>query len=215
MGHTGAMSDVARFWDERYRQGDPLGRKPASLLVKNRRLLPSRGRALDMAMGTGRNALYLASLGFEVMGIDISPVAVERCRQEAERQGLKVTPILADLESYRLPKEDYDLIINFYYLDRSLSARLVEALKPGGVLVFETFTLDQLAFGWGPTNPDWLLRPGELQAMFPRLETLLYREGVFDSERGKKAIASLIGLKANPQRPLSLVSGIIPGVSPL
>jgi len=187
--------DTARLWNEKYRQGDPLGRKPASFLVENRRLLPSGGKALDVAMGTGRNALYLASLGFEVIGIDISPVAVERCRQEAERRGLKVTPILADLQSYQLPKEKYGLIINFYYRDRSLSPRLVEALKPGGVLVFETFTIDQLAFGWGPSNQDWLLRPGELGTMFPSLETLLYREGAFDSERGKKAIASLIARK--------------------
>ena len=195
MGHTGAVRDVARFWDEKYRQGDPLGRKPASLLVENRRLLPTGGKALDVAMGRGRNALYLASLGFEVIGIDISPVAAEHCRREAERQGLKVTPILGDLESYQLPKEEYDLIINFYYLDRSLSPRLVEALKPDGVLAFETFTIGQLAFGWGPTNPEWLLRLGELRTMFPSLETLLYREGVFDSERGKKAIASLIARK--------------------
>lgn len=196
MGHTGAMrEDTARFWDEKYRQGDPLGRKPASLLVENRRLLPSAGRALDVAMGTGRNALYLASLGLEVVGIDISPVAVERCRRKAERQGLKVMPMLANLKSYDLPKAAYDLIINFYYLERSLSPRLVEALKPDGVLAFETFTIGQLAFGWGPTNPEWLLQPGELRRMFPTLETLLYREGVFDSERGKKAIASLIGRK--------------------
>lgn len=196
MGHTGAVGeDIAGFWNQRYRQGDPLGRKPASLLVENRHLLPATGRALDIAMGAGRNALYLASLGWEVIGVDISSVAVEHCRREAERRGLKVTPILADLQSYELPQGEFDLIINFYYLDRSLSPGLVAALKPGGVLIFETFTLGQLAFGWGPTNPDWLLRPRELRAMFPRLETLLYREGVFDSERGKKAIASLIARK--------------------
>jgi len=187
--------DAARLWDERYRQGDPLGRKPVSLLVENRHLLPSAGKALDVAMGTGRNAFYLASLGLEVIGIDISPVAVERCRREAERQGLRVVPILADLESYQLPKDEYELIIDFYYLDRALSLPLVEALKVGGILVFESFTIGQLAFGWGPTNPQWLLRPDELPTLFPTLDVLLYREGVYDSERGSKAIASFIGRK--------------------
>ena len=186
---------MARFWDERYRQGDPLGRDPASLLLENRRLLPPGGKALDVAMGTGRNALYLASLGFRVTGIDISAVAVERCREEARQRGLSLEAVCADLESYALPEGEYDLVVNFYYLERWLAPRLMAALKPGGVLAFETFTLGQLAYGWGPSAPEFLLRWGELRQMFPELEVLLYREGIFDSERGKKAIASLIGRK--------------------
>jgi len=189
------MQDTAKEWDERYRQGLTMPDEPAALLVENLSLLPKGGKALDIAMGTGRNALYLASLGFRVTGIDLSAVAVEKCREKAERLGLPVEALLADLEHYPLPSEEYDLIVNFYYLQRSLALSIVAALKPGGVLVFETFTIDQLQFGWGPKVPGHLLRPGELREMFAGLETLLYHEGVIEGDRGPKAVARLIGRK--------------------
>ena len=189
------MSDVAKEWDERYRQGLAMPEEPAALLVENRSLLPQGGKALDIGMGTGRNALYLASLGFQVRGIDVSAVAVAKCRQKAEELGLAIEAVVADLERYELPIEEYDLIVNFYYLQRSLSPQIVAALKPGGLLVFESFTIDQLQFGWGPKSADHLLHPGELRDMFPDLETLLYHEGVVQGDRGPKAVASLIGRK--------------------
>ena len=147
----GMTEDVARSWDEQYKREEAVPeRGPAALLVEQASLLPPRGKALDVAMGTGRNALYLASLGYEVTGIDISPVAVARCRAEAQRRGIRIEAVCADLTSYPLARESYDVVLNFYYLDRELCPRLVEALRPGGVLVFETFTLEQRRFGWGP-----------------------------------------------------------------
>ena len=189
------MSDVAKEWDERYRQGLTMPDEPAALLVENLSLLPKGGKALDIAMGTGRNALYLASLGFRVTGIDLSAVAVEKCRQKAEALGLAIEAVVADLERYELPAEEYDLIVNFYYLQRDLAPQIVAALKAGGVLVFETYTIDQLRFGYGPKKADHLLRPGELREMFAGLETLLYHEGVIQGDRGPKAVARLIGRK--------------------
>ena len=189
------MQDAAKEWDERYRQGRTMPDEPAALLVENLSLLPKGGKALDIAMGTGRNALYLASLGFRVTGIDLSAVAVEKCRQKAERLGLPIEALVADLERSPLPSNEYDLIVNFYYLQRSLTAQIVAALKPGGVLVFESFTIDQLQFGWGPKSPDHLLRPGELREMFAEMEPLLYHEGVVQGDRGPKAVASLMGRK--------------------
>ena len=189
------MQDAAKEWDERYRQGRTMPDEPAALLVENLSLLPKGGKALDIAMGTGRNALYLASLGFRVTGVDVSAVAVDKCREKAERLGLSVEALVADLERSPLPSNEYDLIVNFYYLQRSLTAQIVAALKPGGVLVFESFTIDQLQFGWGPKSPDHLLRPGELREMFAEMEPLLYHEGVVQGDRGPKAVASLIGRK--------------------
>ena len=189
------MQDAAKEWDQRYRQGRTMPDEPAALLVENLPLLPKGGKALDIAMGTGRNALYLASLGFRVTGIDVSAVAVEKCRQKVERLGLPIEALVADLEHSPLPIEEYDLIVNFYYLQRSLAPQIVAALKPGGVLVFETYTIDQLQFGWGPKNRDYLLRPGELREMFAGLETLLYHEGVIQGDRGPKAVARLVGRK--------------------
>jgi SAM-dependent methyltransferase len=190
-----AMQDAAKEWDERYRQGRTMPDEPAALLVENLSLLPKGGKALDIAMGTGRNALYLASLGFRVTGVDVSAVAVEKCREKAERLGLPIEALVADLERSPLPSNEYDLIVNFYYLQRSLTAQIVAALRTGGVLVFESFTIDQLQFGWGPKSPDHLLRPGELREMFAEMEPLLYHEGVVQGDRGPKAVASLIGRK--------------------
>lgn len=188
--------DAERYWDERYRAEETAPeRGPASFLVAHRFLLPPRGRALDVAMGTGRNALYLASLGYEVTGIDVSGVAVERCRQEAARRGLRIEAVHADLESYRLPQAAYDVVINFYYLQRNLAPQLEGALRPGGVLVFESFTREQRRFGWGPQNDEFLLRPGELREMFAGLDVLAYREGLVEGDRGTKAVAGLVGRK--------------------
>lgn len=189
------MQDAANEWDERYRQGRTMPDEPAALLVENLSLLPKGGKALDIAMGTGRNALYLASLGFRVTGIDLSAVAVEKCREKAERLGLPIEALVADLERSPLPSNEYDLIVNFYYLQRSLTAQIVAALRTGGVLVFESFTIDQLQFGWGPKSSDHLLRPGELREMFAEMEPLLYHEGVVQGDRGPKAVASLMGRK--------------------
>ncbi len=193
------MQDAAKGWDERYRQGRAMPDEPAALLVESLSLLPQGGEALDIAMGTGRNALYLASLGFRVTGVDLSAVAVEKCRQKAERLGLSIEALVADLEHHPFPTGEYDLIVNFYYLQRSLAPQIIAALKPGGVLVFESFTIDQLQFGWGPKSPDHLLHPGELGQMFTALKTLLYHEGVIEGDRGPKAVARLIGRKASGQ----------------
>ena len=192
------MSDAAKEWDERYRQGQAMPEEPSALLVENRALLPAlqrKGRALDIAMGSGRNALYLASLGFRVTGVDVSRVAVALCREKADRLGLAVEAVVADLEDYRLPLDRYDLIINFHYLQRSLTGPIVQALKRGGVLVFESFTIDQLQYSYGPKDPAFLLLPGELREMFAGLEALLYYEGVIEGDRGPKAVAQLIGRK--------------------
>ncbi len=188
--------DAERRWDERYRQEEETPeRGPASFLVEQRHLLPPRGQALDVAMGVGRNALYLASLGYEVTGIDVSGVAVERCRREASRRGLRIEAVRADLESYQLPRAAYDIVINFYYLQRDLAPQIQEALRPDGVLVFESFTTEQRQFGWGPQNDEFLLRPGELREMFPGLEELAYREGLVEGDRGTKAVAGLVARK--------------------
>ena len=185
--------DIAAFWDERYRTQEAVPeRGPASFLVESLHLLPPGGAVLDIATGSGRNALFLAARGYEVTGIDISPVAIERCREEAARLGRQVRAICADLASYRLPGSAFDVVLNFYYLQRELCPRIETMLRPGGLLVFETFTTEQRRHGWGPTQDEHLLRPGELPSLFPGLEQIVYREGIAESERGKKHVAGLV-----------------------
>lgn len=187
----------ATVWDQRYRKGYGEGWETSLLLREMRHLLPPGGKALDIAMGSGRNALFLAHLGFRVTGIDISRVAAHSCLERARALGLAIDAIVADLESFPLPGNHRHLILNFYYLQRSLLPQIEAALKPGGILVFETYTLEQLCWGFsgGPKDSTLLLGAGELRELFPALEELYYREGVFDEGRGPKAIASLIARK--------------------
>ncbi|MCG2777061.1 MAG: class I SAM-dependent methyltransferase [Desulfobacterales bacterium] len=165
--------------------------KPAQFLVENVNLLP-KGQVLDVAMGTGANAVYLARMGFEVEGVDISAEAVNTALELARKSGVNLKARLADLESnYRIRKSSYDVIICFKYLQRSLIQQLKDGLRTGGMVVYETFIVDQTRFG-KPKNPDHLLKHNELLDLFRDFRCLRYREGIFKS---RKAIASIIAEK--------------------
>lgn len=166
--------------------------QPSEFLMEIIDLLP-RGRALDIAMGSGRNAIYLAKMGFSVEGVDISPEAIEEALACARNQGVSIKARVADLETMPHFEEGaYDLVICFNYLQRSLMPHIKGWLKSGGMLVYETFIVDQAQFG-RPRNPAHLLRHNELLRVFRDFRVLRYREGIFE---GKKAIASLLAQKA-------------------
>lgn len=166
-------------------------RQPSQFLVENIGLLP-RGRALDVAMGSGRNAIYLARMGFQVEGLDVSREAVEEAMARAREEGTSIQTRVEDLEKIPyLDEEAYDLVICFNYLQRSLMPQMKNWVKPGGMLVYETFIVDQVQFG-KPRNPDHLLRHNELLHTFRYFRVLRYREGVIE---GKKAIASIVAQK--------------------
>lgn len=178
-------------WDRKYATGEyTSSNNPSPLLIKLLKLLP-KGKALDIACGEGRNAIFLAKNGYDVDAIDISGVAIERGKKKAAKNKVKVNFIQADLEDYRMPAETYDLIVNFNYLQRTLIPAIKNGLKKGGVVVFETFTLEQQAIG-PPKNPVFLLKPNELLKLFEGMHIFYYREGIFEEER-KKALASLAG----------------------
>lgn len=165
--------------------------EPARFLVENVGLL-SKGRALDLAMGTGQNAIYLAENGFEVEGIDISPEAVNRAIESAGKAGVTINARIVDLENEQyIEKEAYELIICFNYLQRSLIPKIKEGIRIGGMIVYETFIVDQARFG-KPKNPDFLLKHNELLEMFRDFHCFRYREGIMP---GPKAIASIIAEK--------------------
>lgn len=178
-------------WEERYsRPGCFCGTEPVAFLRQHLGALP-RGAALDLALGEGRNALFLARHGFTVTGIDKSAAAWLKARSLAEQRGLRLNVIQADLESYPLPKETFDVVLCFYYLQRSLFRPMEDALKPGGALVIETYTLDQLKHDHGPRTPAHLLEPNELYRAFRHLRLAYYREVDHDG----RAIASLLAFK--------------------
>ena len=164
---------------------------PAQFLVDNIELLP-KGRALDIAMGAGRNAIYLAKVGFEVEGVDISPEAVSAAIESAEESGVMIKAQVADLEkAFHIKEDAYDVIVCFNYLQRSLIPEMKSGLRRGGMIVYETYIVDQAQFG-KPKNPDYLLKHNELLGMFRELRCLRYREGIFE---GSRAIAGIIAQK--------------------
>ena len=152
------------------------------------------GRALDIATGKGCNAVFLAERGFEVVAIDISPLALAEARKHADEKGLSISWQPVDLEKIELPKKSYDLIVNFNYLQRTLVPQLKAALKTGGYVIFETYLIDQQTIGH-PKNPDYLLRHNELLDLFREFRILYYREGRF-KDTGEDAFrAGLFGQK--------------------
>jgi tellurite methyltransferase len=162
--------------------------KPSQFLVDNLELLP-KGQALDVAMGSGWNAVYLATMGFEVEGIDISPEAVSNALELALKSGVNLKARVADLEdNYHIEKGAYDVIICFNYLHRPLIPQIKEGLRTGGMVVYETFIVEQAQFG-KPKNRDFLLKHNELLDMFHDFRCLRYREGIIE---GRKAIAGII-----------------------
>ncbi len=152
------------------------------------------GRALDIASGTGRNAIYLLEKGFSVDAIDISEVALMEAQRQAAARGLTLNVRQVDLESAGLPEGAYDLILNFNFLERSLVPKIKLALKLGGYVIFETYLIDQRVLGH-PKNPAYLLGHNELLRLFQDFRVLYYREGKFH-EGGREAFrAGLLAQK--------------------
>ncbi len=187
-----AENDRAR-WDDRYRVGDWADvDEPARILLDARPWLKPPGLALDIACGAGRNSLYLARLGFTVIAADISWEGLSRLARRARAADLPIHPLQADLERFALPSERFDLIINTRFLLRSLFPKLRHALKPGGLLVFETFNVDEIEVLGGDIRRAYALERGELRQAFSDFELLLYEEGVFEEAEGERGLARMI-----------------------
>jgi tellurite methyltransferase len=193
-------------WDARHREGAQNSpAEPASIVSEWLPLLPS-GPALDLACGTGRHTLLLAAQDLPVTAIDWSGAALDILEDRARKAKFRVSRedsadlaespargirlVQANLEEIRLPLASFSLILCLQYLQRYLFTQMVSALRPGGVLLFETFTRAQLNYTGGPRNPAYLLEPGELRTAFPGLHILFYRE--LNAGQG---IASLVAQK--------------------
>jgi tellurite methyltransferase len=168
--------------------------EPSEFLACNIKLIPG-GKVLDLAMGGGRNAVFLAKNGFDVEGVDISREAVASAKKLAALHGVKIEAEVADLETgYKIAAQYYNCIICFNYLQRSLINDIKNGLKKGGVVIYETYIVDQAALG-KPRNPDHLLEHNELLSMFRDFRCLRYREGTFEDDSGVKAIAGIVAVK--------------------
>ena len=164
---------------------------PARFLVESMHLLP-RGLVLDVAAGSGRNALYLAKHGLTVHAVDRSAEALETVQAAArERHLSSVTTAVVDLESMLLPQQvfspaAYDAVIVFFYLFRPLFPALLRTLKPGGMLMYETFLIDNYLRYQRPRHQEFCLAQGELRTLASGLHVLHYDEGRRESKDGQR-----------------------------
>jgi tellurite methyltransferase len=133
-------------------------------------------RALDVAMGRGRHAAALARAGYRTFGVDVRIDAVRDGVRAAAAEGATVLGWCADLTRSPLPDGRFDVVVVTRYLQRDLFPSLRAAVAPGGVVLYETFTIAQRALGRGPTSPEYLLEPGELRARFEGFDVLFYEE---------------------------------------
>ncbi len=178
-------------WNEKYRAAASrgLGRKdqPDSFLVQAffeyvLPAYPKGGRALDLAGGAGRHALWLAKRGWEVTLIDISEVGIEQARRSAGPVASHIHFVVDDLTRFKASQTGlesrFELVLGFFYLERSIFPEIVRTIRPGGLLIYKTYTASQATLPEGPKNRDHLLQPGELLDLAGALHMLHYREEV-------------------------------------
>ena len=187
-------------WDARYANGDYKARtEPTDLLTRWAPKWP-RGHALDVATGTGRNALYLAQLGFEVTAFDLSKVALEKGRAIAATRELSVNWINIDTDVQCVPGGHFDLIVVARFHDRRIVPQILDRLVPGGWLVYEHHLLTTRTDVGGPPQNAFRLRTQELLQRFRELHVKHYFEGpITDPDGRKMMIAELVAQKAGVQ----------------
>ena len=190
-------ADLRQKWDRIYRDADGILPQPAQVLSDFQHLLPSNGSALDLASGLGGNALFLAKRGLETHAFDISGEAIARLNATATQLGLGIRTEIRDVTASPPPPETYDVIVVSRFLERALAPALVAALKPLGLLFYQTFTREKTTDG-GPGNPAYLLETNELLRMFGELRVVAYREEgrIGDMALGLRNEAYWVGQKA-------------------
>jgi tellurite methyltransferase len=194
-------------WDARYKERPEAWLEPDEFLVRSYdQFLQSQpaGLALDLAGGAGRNSTYLLERGWSVTLMDISQVGLGLAREKASSLGNRAAqpPSAVAIGSLHTEHADlnaisdlgtdrYDLIVVFYFLRRELFPALISALRPGGMLIYRTYTIDRMNVAGGPGDPAYLLQPDELRQAFHSLDILYYNE-----TKTGKAAAELVARKA-------------------
>ena len=186
---TSAAEKDQERWNKHYDiEGFLFGIEPIQFLKENIHLLP-KNKALDLAMGEGRNGVYLATQGFDVLGLDISPTGLNKANQLAEHHNVKIKTQVVDLERYQLKKNFYDVILCTYYMQRDLFKQIKDSLKPGGMVLIETYNTDYLQYARFPKK--YLLEHNVLLEIFKEFKIIRYQ--AYDD--GKEAYSSIIAQK--------------------
>lgn len=182
-------------WDSKYQVDEYItGKKPCDWLKNSAGFLTGNGKALDIAMGEGRNAVFVASLGYDVLGVDISEAGIRKAQALAKKKKVRIKTLLVDLDDYALPEKTYDLILCFNFLDRRMFPAIRRALKPRGLIFYETFTIDHLKHS--SFKREWVLEHNELLREFSEFHVLKYQE----IDQDGKAIASIVAQKQDNKK---------------
>jgi SAM-dependent methyltransferase len=190
------METMMSKWNSIYDQSDPVCYPAAQVLTDNDFLLPTIGTALDLACGLGANAVFLAKQGLAVTAWDISVVAIDKLTAQAVRQGLNINACQQKIEADSFTECSFDVIVVSRFLDRTLSDAIIGALKPDGLLFYQTFTREKTS-PRPPNNPDYLLVCNELLALFSPLRAVFYRENglIGNPLRGLRNEVQFVGQK--------------------
>lgn len=180
------------FWDQRYSTDSYLyGETPNDFLVESQNHLKAGGKILCLSEGEGRNAVYLASRGFQVTCVDQSSVAKEKALKLAAKYNVEIKYDVLDLKDYDLGEEKWDGIVSIFAhtptsIRRNLHKDVKRALKPGGVFLLEGYNVEQLGYGsGGPKDEDMLCKKEEFEEDFQDLSILMLQNRVRSVQEGE------------------------------
>jgi 2-polyprenyl-3-methyl-5-hydroxy-6-metoxy-1,4-benzoquinol methylase len=182
-------------WNQKYRENPAAWLEPDPFLAWAfseyiQPLFARGGSALDVAGGAGRHSIWLARQGWDVTLIDLSETGVELARQNAGPLASHIHFVLDDLTQFRASQTQVDVVMGFFYLEREIFPEIVKAVRPGGVLLYKTYTTEQLKLPGGPKDAAHLLAPGELLRLVSGMRVLHYSETV-----AEKATAEMVARK--------------------
>ena len=193
------MSELER-WETRYSApGYAFGKEPNAFLKAQARRLPAGGRALSVADGEGRNGVWLAEQGLDVLAIDFSPTALKKSRALAAERGVRLSSEVADVTTWRWPTDAYDVIVAIFVqfvtpVERSaLFANFKRALRPGGLLLMQGYRPEQLQYRTGgPQEADRMYTRPLLEAAFGDMAQI----EIFEHDSAISEGSSHVGLSA-------------------
>lgn len=180
--------NTAKKWDAKYAQTNlQTIANPCFVLQAHSHFLPFNGQALDLACGLGGNARFLAQCGLKTHAWDISDNALTVLNNYASLNHLTITPLITDLQQMILPYQQFEVIVVSRYLDRNQFKAIEEALKPNGLLFYQTFLAP--VQDNAPQNPNFYIQSNEFNQAWSKLQTLVYGEGWLSSENATEANA--------------------------
>jgi len=190
------VSDTQKKWDAIYQKSEEGEYTAVRVLQENQHLLPEGGRALELACGMAANAAFLARQGLSTTAWDISAVVIERLQGSPAMQDLPITFEARDIVQQPPEEASFDVIVVSYFLDRSLIPHIKRALKPSGLIFYQTFTQTYVNEG-GPRSRDFRLADNELLQLFGDYQVLVYREEgrVGDLQQGYRNEALIVAQK--------------------